>query len=74
MSETRKPQVFTRQIMSLIDDLDLDYQSVVMSDLLAAWLVAHESDAEKRDELLARHVELVRNLIPINEMVAGRKH
>lgn len=60
--------------MSLIAELERDYQCVVISDLLAAWLVANEHTTEKRDELLARHVELVQNLIPINEMMSGSKH
>ena len=46
-------------------------QSAVLADLLAMWLAGHglgngDESEQLREELLEGHVELVRQLIPVN--------
>ena len=54
-----------------------DIQSAVLADLLAMWLAGHQGPDgiidKAREDLLAAHIELVRNLIPVNEAAMNRR-
>lgn len=54
-------------------------QGAVLADLLAIWIAGHivvgkpTRTAEIREAFLERHLELVRELIPVNEALFIRK-
>jgi len=57
-----------------------ELQGPILADLLATWLVGHFSDDRRetermREQMLTRHVHIVRTLMPINEavMLTGRQ-
>jgi hypothetical protein len=66
--------VLSRRLRPLLAGAETGQQSAALADLLSVWLVGHPP--QMRDELLARHVELVRELAPINEaeIFAGQGH
>jgi len=67
--------VLIRQLVEAISPLlagfEPEVQSAVLADLLAMWLAGHlgerQAVAELREQLLAGHIKLVRDLIPANE-------
>jgi hypothetical protein len=68
-----------RQIAPLLAGKPANLQGAVLADLLAVWLAGHiaAGDAREtdrlRENLLAMHLEYVRQLVPINaEAIHGK--
>lgn len=65
------------EIRPILAGKGADIQSAVLADLLAFWVAGHviygqpEATAEMRDEMLDTHVDLVRQLVPINAKILG---
>lgn len=65
------------KIKPLLAGLPPVIQSAVLADLLAMWLAGHhvpgdaEATLEIRAELLAKHCQLVRQLVPVNARIIG---
>jgi hypothetical protein len=62
---TYEAMELTDQIVSLLAGRSSGVQGAVLAELLATWLASYPKDT--REELLARHVGAVRELISINE-------
>jgi hypothetical protein len=60
------------QLHDRIVGMPPEFQSAVIAHLLATWIAGHRSDdknalAKFREELLQNHIELVRQLIPVED-------
>ena len=55
----------------MLRGLGPDVQGSVLADLVATWLAGFRGDGAQalREELLAGHISLVRDLIPVNEKI-----
>lgn len=72
------PDAAAHEVVALVDQIrpilhgrGEMIQGAVLADLLAMWLAGHVGpDAEAlRAELLAMHIDAVRKLIPVNEVM-----
>lgn len=63
--KTVKVERLSRRISALLAGKPPEVVGAVLGDLVATFIVGHHVDA--REEILRLHVELVRDLIPINE-------
>jgi len=72
---TFDPRVTAEHIVNAISPLlrgfPPEIQGAVLADLVSMWLAGHMGPGapELREELLAGHIELVRELIPVNEKI-----
>lgn len=64
-STPAKAERLSRRIQSLLHGQPPEIVGAVLGDLVATFVVGHHVDA--REEILRLHLELVRDLIPINE-------
>lgn len=66
---TRLAIQIAQQMHPLLAGYPPEVQGAALADLLATWLAGHQGpDAEQlREELLAQHIEAVRQLVPVNE-------
>lgn len=60
------------QLHDRIADLPPELQSAVIAHLLATWIASHRGDDKKRltefrEEILQQHLQLVRDLIPLED-------
>lgn len=71
--DTRTFDHLVDRIRPILAGHDPAIQSAVLADLLSMWLAGHfladsgDDQAKFREELLANHMQLVRDLIPANE-------
>jgi hypothetical protein len=83
-SETHKVELLVRdmrrRLWPLLSGQPPEVQGAALADLLATWLAGHvvEGDAAAtstlREEMLAEHMHIVRQLIPINSRaIHGRE-
>ena len=66
------PAALSAKLAPLLAGYPAMVQGGALADLLAIWLAGHwcEGEAERhdlREELLAMHIEKVRELIPVND-------
>ena len=64
-------------VKPLLAGYEPEIQSAVLADLLATWLACFQGPVkdQAREDFLAGHIDLVRELVPINEKAlkdAGR--
>jgi hypothetical protein len=65
------------QLHDRIAGLEPEFQSAVIAHLLATWIAGHRHDdkdvlANFRETLLQNHIELVRQLIPVEDARLGK--
>lgn len=65
------------EIRPILRGKEAEIQSAVLADLLAFWVAGHviygqpEATAEMRDEMLDMHIDVVKQLVPINAKILG---
>ena len=73
--QVEKVNALLQRIGPLFEGQSPDIIGAVLSDLVALLLAGHQGTGaeELREELLALHIETVRNLIPVNEALLFEK-
>jgi hypothetical protein len=66
MTDASEAMKLSRRIQPLLRGHKPEVQSAVLADLLSIWLAGHWPP-DLREQLLAHHVTLVRELVPVTE-------
>lgn len=72
-ADAKRVMELIEQIAPMLHGEERSVQGAVCADLLARWLAGHMDVSSKagtdklREELLAEHLAVVRDLIPVNE-------
>jgi hypothetical protein len=67
------------QLHDRVKGMPAEYQSAVIAHLLATWIAGHRSDDQAalavfREQLLQDHIELVRQIIPLEDARIGEAY
>ena len=67
LGTAKRSQELVKLIMPILAYEGPDVQSATLADLLAIWVAGHAPAL--REEILAMHIQFVRELIPVNEEI-----